>query len=64
MKLTDKPRQIAVPFASGTVEKNTIPTNATQETKEKGNASYDIGFPPPDYDSHRGGWSPATWQGF
>ena len=46
MKLTDKPRQIAVPFASGTVDKNTIPNNATQETKEKGNAAYDSGFPP------------------
>lgn len=46
MKITDKPRQIAVPFASSTVDKNAIPTKATQETKEKGNASYDIGFPP------------------
>ncbi|MBH3014646.1 hypothetical protein I5M88_21095 [Serratia marcescens] len=46
MKLTDKPRQIAVPFASGTADKNTIPNNATQETKEKGNAAYDSGFPP------------------
>ncbi len=46
MKLTDKPRQIAVPFASGTTDKNTIPNNATQETKEKGNAAYDSGFPP------------------
>lgn len=46
MKITDKPRQIAVAFASGTVDKNAIPTKATQETKEKGNASYDIGFPP------------------
>lgn len=46
MKLTDKPRQIAVPFASGTVDKNTIPNNATQQTKEKGNAAYDSGFPP------------------
>lgn len=46
MKLTDKPRQIAVPFASGTADKNTIPNNATQETKEKGKAAYDSGFPP------------------
>lgn len=46
MKLTDKPRQIAVPFASGTADKNTIPNNATQDTKEKGNAAYDSGFPP------------------
>lgn len=46
MKVTDKPRQIAVPFASGTADKNTIPNNATQETKEKGNAAYDSGFPP------------------
>ncbi|EPS1205367.1 hypothetical protein [Serratia marcescens] len=46
MKLTDKPRQIVVPFASGTADKNTIPNNATQETKEKGKAAYDSGFPP------------------
>ncbi|HFD3888190.1 TPA: hypothetical protein ACF3R3_005275 [Serratia marcescens] len=46
MKLTDKPRQIAVPFASGTADKNTIPNNATQETKGKGKAAYDSGFPP------------------
>ncbi|HHH3032945.1 pyocin knob domain-containing protein [Serratia marcescens] len=46
MKLIDKPRQIAVPFASGTADKNTIPNNATQETKEKGKAAYDSGFPP------------------
>ncbi|MDP8617923.1 hypothetical protein QZQ41_25635, partial [Serratia marcescens] len=46
MKLTDKPRQIAVPFASGTADKNTIPNNATQETKKNGKAAYDSGFPP------------------
>ncbi|HDJ1441591.1 TPA: hypothetical protein PPN70_004040 [Serratia rubidaea] len=45
MKLVDKPRQLAVTFASGG-EKNTIPDSATQETKEKGNAAYDSGFPP------------------
>ncbi|EFE93984.1 hypothetical protein [Serratia odorifera] len=45
MKLVDKPRQLAVPFAS-TGEKNTIPDSATQDTKEKGNAAYDSGFPP------------------
>ncbi|EAA0893018.1 tail fiber protein [Salmonella enterica] len=45
MKLNDKPRQLAVPFAS-TGDKNTIPDKATQQTKESGNAAYDSGFPP------------------
>lgn len=45
MKLNDKPRQLAVPFAS-TGDKNNIPDKATQQTKESGNAAYDSGFPP------------------
>ncbi|EBX0233339.1 tail fiber protein, partial [Salmonella enterica subsp. enterica serovar Muenster] len=45
MKLNDKPRQLAVPFAS-TGDKNIIPDKATQQTKESGNAAYDSGFPP------------------
>lgn len=45
MKLTDKPSQIGVPFASSG-DKNTLPVNATQETKEKGKAAWDSGFPP------------------
>lgn len=45
MKLNDKPRQLAVPFAS-IGDKNNIPDKATQQTKESGNAAYDSGFPP------------------
>ncbi|EAV1019424.1 tail fiber protein [Salmonella enterica] len=45
MKLNDKPRQLAVPFASAG-DKNNIPDKATQQTKESGNAAYDSGFPP------------------
>ncbi|ECB2048834.1 tail fiber protein [Salmonella enterica subsp. enterica serovar Bareilly] len=45
MKLNDKPRQLAIPFAS-TGDKNNIPDKATQQTKESGNAAYDSGFPP------------------
>ncbi|EJP3800511.1 phage tail protein [Salmonella enterica] len=45
MKLNDKPRQLAVPFAS-TGDKNNIPDKATQQTKDSGNAAYDSGFPP------------------
>ncbi|ECG8627939.1 tail fiber protein [Salmonella enterica subsp. diarizonae] len=45
MKLNDKPRQLAVPFASAG-GKNNIPDKATQQTKESGNAAYDSGFPP------------------
>ncbi|ECH8185187.1 tail fiber protein [Salmonella enterica subsp. houtenae] len=45
MKLNDKPRQLAVPFASDGA-KNTVPDKATQQTKESGNAAYDSGFPP------------------
>lgn len=45
MKLTDKPAQISVPFASSG-DKDAIPVNATQETKEKGKAAWDSGFPP------------------
>jgi|GEM_PF-2240899 Tail fiber protein gp37 C terminal. len=45
MKLADKPRQLGVPFAvNGT--KNTVPFESTQNTKEKGIATYDSGFPP------------------
>ncbi|ELV5008246.1 phage tail protein [Shigella sonnei] len=45
MKASDKPRQLAVPFAS-TGDKNRIPDKATQQTRESGNAAYDSGFPP------------------
>ncbi|ECQ0549205.1 tail fiber protein [Salmonella enterica] len=45
MKFNDKPRQLAVPFASAG-DKNNIPDKATQQTKESGNAAYDSGFPP------------------
>ncbi|EGJ4076627.1 hypothetical protein IHX70_003395 [Salmonella enterica] len=45
MKLNDKPRQLAVPFASAG-DKNNIPDKATQQTKDSGNAAYDSGFPP------------------
>ncbi|ELD0485762.1 phage tail protein [Escherichia coli] len=45
MKASDKPRQLAVPFAS-TGDKNSIPDKATQQTRESGNAAYDSGFPP------------------
>lgn len=45
MKLSDKPRQLGVAFAqNGT--KNTVPTQSSQSTKEKGIATYDSGFPP------------------
>lgn len=45
MKLTDKPAQIGVPFASSG-DMDTIPVNATQDTKENGKAAWDSGFPP------------------
>jgi len=45
MKLTDKPAQIGVPFASSG-DKDAILVKATQETKEKGKAAWDSGFPP------------------
>lgn len=35
MKASDKPRQLAVPFAS-TGDKNRIPDKATQQTRESG----------------------------
>ncbi|EQB6784359.1 hypothetical protein ACYRAQ_004301, partial [Shigella flexneri] len=38
MKASDKPRQLAVPFAS-TGDKNRIPDKATQQTRESGNAA-------------------------
>ena len=63
MKITDKPSQIAVPFANDG-DKNSIPVNATQATKESGLASFDLGFPPLTMTSIAAGGIPPSGKDF
>jgi len=63
MKLTDKPTQIVVPFASSG-EKNDIPVNATQTTNEEGKAALDVGFPPITMTDISAGGIPPSGQDF